>query len=87
MTTTPTRADNAPENAYDVWLKFSDEYDEDMAEYEANIFPDNGSITSPDKFRVEWYHQDVGQVSSRVFDTYEKASAWLESQGFQDFSA
>lgn len=64
--------------ALDVWFKFTD--DDEEPTYEANTFRDGGA------FVVEWYHNDVGQVSEKHFDTYEEAVAWLVSEGFQDFT-
>jgi hypothetical protein len=70
----------------DVWLKHDDDsYDaatdtDDVAAYEANTYRDG------DAYRVEWYHTAVGQVSSRMFATYGEACAWLESEGFEDYS-
>lgn len=73
-------ADNAPEGALDVWLRIPE--GEEESEAEANVFADN-----PDHFRVEWYLTDVGQVTCREFATYAEACKWLESQGFEDYSA
>ncbi len=63
----------------DVWLRFDDE--SEYAEAEANTFPDE------DGFRVEWYINTVGQVTSRFFTTREGATAWLEAEGFEDYSS
>ena len=66
--------------ALDVWFRFDDPQDE-MATYEANTYrADRG-------YRVEWYHNDVGQVSSLWFPTRKAATAWLTAQGFEDFTA
>lgn len=65
----------------DVWLKMSDDPEEELAEYEANTFAMDG------RFVVEWYHNAVGQVRSRWFDTYEEATDWLASEGFEDYSS
>ena len=74
------------ENALDVWLKFydpaTDEDDEDyLAEYEANTYREG------EGYRIEWYHNDVGQVTREHFDTLAEAHAWYERNGFQDFTA
>lgn len=77
--------------ALDVWLKFTEpveggmaaESDGEMATYEANTYQVGPSAG----FVVEWYHNDVGLVSRKWFATYEEARAWLESEGFEDFSA
>lgn len=74
-------ADNAPEGAVDVWLRFDKEDDEE-SEAEANVFTDD-----PDHFRVEWYLTAVGLVTRVYFETYDKAREWLEAEGFEDFSA
>ena len=65
----------------DVWLKFDSDEDEEPT-YEANTFKDpNGG------YCVEWYHNDVGQVTEVFFDTYREATRWLESEGFSDFTS
>lgn len=64
----------------DVWLRF-DEPEREEPDYEANTFRDG------DVFRVDWYHVDVGQVTSRRFPTLKAAQDWLESVGYQDFTA
>ena len=63
----------------DVWLSIPE--GEEESEYEANTYRDSGGI------RVEWYHTAVGQVSSRWFATYSDASAWLSSEGFDDYTS
>lgn len=68
-------------NALDVWLRHVDDEDEAEAEAEANTFRDGNN------FRVDWYLNSVGQVTSRTFSTYEQATAWLEAEGFQDFTS
>lgn len=65
-------------SALDVWLRFVD--DEDESEAEANTYEDGGG------FRVEWYLTAVGLVTSRWFPTRPDARAWLEAEGFQDFT-
>ncbi len=66
--------------ALDVWLLFDAPNDEE-ASHEANTFRDG------DGFRVDWYHVSVGQVTSRQFATYEEATAWLTTGGYQNFTA
>lgn len=66
--------------ALDVWLKFSEENDEE-SEYEANTFK------TEDGYRVDWYHTAVGQIMSMDFDSYEDAASWLEEEGFIDFTS
>lgn len=73
-------ADNAPEGALDVWLRIPE--GEEESEAEANVFADE-----PEHFRVEWYLTAVGLVITKHFDTYGEARAWLESEGFEDYSA
>lgn len=71
----------------DVWLRWDadqiEEGDDDpLATYEANTF------RTPDgKFRIEWYHNSVGQVSYVYRDTYEQACIWYEENGYQNFTA
>lgn len=63
----------------DVWLRHVG--DEEEAEAEANTFRDG------DGFRVEWDLTAVGQVTSRWFATRAEATAWLEAEGFEDYSS
>lgn len=72
-------ADNAPEGALDVWLRIPDGAEESDAE--ANIYPTEGG------FIVEWCLAAVGLVAPEFFNSYAAAAEWLESEGFQDFSA
>lgn len=69
------------EKALDVWLRFEDDDDEE-AEAEANTY-----ATEAGRFRVDWYLTSVGLVKSVEFDTLAAAYAWLEREGFRDFSA
>ena len=66
-------------NPDNVWLLI--EGDEEEASHEANIYPDES------EYRVDWYHSAVGQVSHRWFGTLAGAEAWLESNGYRDFSS
>lgn len=68
-------------SSLDVWLRFNDNYDTELAEYEANTFM---TVTG---YLIEYYHNDVGQVSSVEFDTLADAYAWYEENGFEDFSS
>ena len=67
----------------DVWLLFSpgEEDAEVEAEAEANTYR-VGNI-----FRVDWYLSAVGMVRSCWFPSYPQACAWLEGQGFEDFTS
>lgn len=65
--------------AIDVWCLFDNEGDDEPS-HEANTFRDG------DGYRVEWYHVDVGLVTSKWFDTYAKATKWLSDAGYLDFS-
>lgn len=65
----------------DVWLRFDDENDE-TATYEANTFRNPGGT-----FRIEWYHNDVGQVTTVDLDTYDECVAWYETNGYRNFTA
>lgn len=64
----------------DVWLRFVEDDDEE-AEAEANTYEDGEG-----GYRVEWYLNSVGLVKSVAFPSYEQAKAWLEAEGFQDFT-
>lgn len=64
----------------DVWFRFDDS-DSEYAEAEANTFPDE------DGFRVDWSLTAVGLVKSQFFTTREGATAWLEAEGFEDYSS
>lgn len=67
-------------NPIDVWLKFDAESDETPS-HEANTFLDG------ERFRVEWYHVDVGQVTKIYCDTYEEVRTLLEEHlGYREFS-
>ncbi len=55
---------------------------DDETDHEANIY-----FNADGTYRVEWYHTAVGLVTSRSFDTYPEARAWLEEGGYQDFSS
>ena len=65
----------------DVWLKFDGDADEE-ATYEANTF-----ACSDGSFCVEWYHNDVGQVSRKWFDSYREATDWYATNGYEDYSS
>ncbi len=69
------------ETPLDVWLMFDADEDED-ASHEANTYR-----TFSGGFRVEWSHTAVGLITSREFDTYAAAAAWLTAGGYQDFSS
>lgn len=72
-------ADNAPEGALDVWLRIPE--GEEESEAEANVYLDGQHFT------VKWYLTAVGLVTEVPFLTYQGARDWLESQGFEDYSA
>lgn len=65
----------------DVWLLLDEEDPDALAICEANTYEDDG------QYRVEWYHNDVGLVTSVWFHTYEEAQEWLTERGYQDFSS
>lgn len=52
-----------------------------MDEAEANTF------RYGDAFRVEWSLTAVGLVICRTFATRAEATAWLEAEGFEDYSS
>lgn len=64
----------------DVWLKFESETDEEPT-HEANTFKTESG------YRIEWYLDSVGLVTSVKFDTLGEAYAWYEREGFQNFTA
>jgi hypothetical protein len=66
--------------ALDVWFRFDDEEDDEPT-YEANTFK------TDDGYVIEWYHNDVGQVTEVEVATYEEAQAWYEQNGYLDFTA
>jgi hypothetical protein len=76
---------NDKQTALDVWLRFESPDDEETT-YEANTFKEVDA-DGAETFRVDWYHVDVGQVTSVPFSSYEQAKAWLEAAGYQDFSS
>lgn len=63
-----------------IWLKFDEEHDEDPS-HAANIFPDGEGA------RIEWWNEAVGLVTTVYKDTMADAEKWLESAGYQDFTA
>ena len=77
------------ETIMDVWLRFhespndvDENGDDELAEAEANKW------RTDEGYRVEWYLNAVGLVKSPpLFDTYREARAWLEAQGFEDFTS
>ncbi len=64
----------------DVWMKFDTDTDE-IPTYEANTFQEGSAMW------IEWYHNDVGQVTAVPVSNYEEAESWYARNGFQDFSA
>ena len=81
------KADNAPDGYLDVWLRIpeldSEGNENDEAEAEANTREIDGG-----RFIVDWSLTAVGLVkSSPRFPTYGDAQAWLEAEGFEDYSA
>lgn len=63
----------------DVWLRIDD--GDELAEAEANTYPVRGG-----GFAVGWCLSGVGLVKWQFFDTYPEACAWLQSEGFGDFT-
>ncbi len=66
-------------DALDVWLRIPE--GEEESEAEANTYRDNNG------FVVEWYLTAVGLVKERWFATHEEARAWLQAEGFEDYSS
>ena len=80
----PARHDEVGEKrdhgeALDVWLRIPD--GEEEAEAEANTY------ATPTGYRVDWSLTAVGLVKSVEFDTLGETHAWLEAEGFADFTA
>ena len=81
----------APHKPLDVWLKFDAQLleafgygddDDPLATHEANTYRNlDGS------YRVEWYLNSVGLVTTVEFATLADAHAWYEREGFEDFSS
>ncbi len=63
----------------DVWLRIPD--GEEESEAEANTYRELN------RFYVAWYLTAVGLVTRVYFDTYAEARAFLEQEGFQDFTS
>lgn len=82
------RSYNDGSKALDVWLKFDTEMaeandlDDDMATHEANTYR-NADGT----YRIEWYLNSVGLVTTVHFDRLSDAHEWYDCEGFQDFTA
>ena len=73
------------QTALDVWLRFDSPEDEESSA-EANTYREVDA-DGAETYRVEWYLTAVGLVTRVPFATYEQAQAWLEAEGFQDFSS
>lgn len=69
-----------PNGALDVWLRFDSPEDEE-ASHEANTYRNEDGT-----YRVEWYHNAVGLVTTVDFDTLADAYDWYEANGYQDFT-
>ncbi|QUE25393.1 hypothetical protein SEA_FIZZLES_99 [Microbacterium phage Fizzles] len=70
----------------DVWLRWNgdgvdENGDDELADYEANTF------RTEDGFRVDWYLNAVGLVTSVDFATYSAAQEWLTANDYQDFTS
>lgn len=63
-----------------IWLKFDAPDDED-ASHAANIFDDG------DGARIEWWNEAVGLVTTVYRDTVAEAEQFLESAGYENFTA
>lgn len=75
----PWPASNAGAPYLDVWLRIPD--GEEESEAEANTRRED------DGYRVDWYLTAVGWVrQSPWFADYADARAWLEAEGFADFT-
>lgn len=67
------------EEAIDVWFRFYEDDDEET-EAEANTYETESG------YRVEWYLTAVGLVTEVHFRTLAEAYAWLEREGFRNFT-
>lgn len=75
----PWPSSNAAAPYLDVWLRIPDGGEE--SEAEANTRRDD------DGYRVDWYLTAVGLVKqSPWFADYGQAQAWLEAEGFDDYT-
>ena len=63
-----------------IWLMF-DEPDDEEASHAANIFDDG------DGARIEWWNEAVGLVTTVYRDTVAEAEQFLESAGYENFTA
>ncbi len=66
--------------ALDVWFLI-DPDDGEEAIAEANTYPDG------DRFRIEWYLNSVGLVTTVTVPTYEAAQKWYQERGYRDYSS
>ena len=75
--------------ALDVWLRVSDDEDhDDFTPLESGLYPaEANTYRDGDGYRVEWYLTAVGQVVSVPFDTLPEAYAWLEREGFANYTS
>ena len=63
-----------------TWLKFENDTDEEPT-HTANVF------TGRDEVRITLWNEGACQVTTVHKDTMTEAEQWLESAGFQDFTA
>lgn len=73
----------------DVWLRVSD--DDEHGDFDPlpdGTYPAEANTYATEYgYRVEWYLTAVGLVTSVDFDTLADAYAWLEREGFVDYSS
>lgn len=67
------------DTAIDVWLRIPD--GEEESEAEANTYRTEYG------YRVEWYLSSVGLVKGVEFSTLNEAYAWLEAEGFENYTS
>lgn len=63
-----------------TWFKF-DAYDDEEPSHTAIIITEDGET------RIEWWHEDVGVVSTVSASSVRNAERWLTDRGFIDYTA
>jgi hypothetical protein len=72
----------------DVWLRVGDDDHDDFDPLPDGRYPAEANTFRTERgYRVEWYLTSVGLVKSVEFSTLPEAYAWLEAEGFQDFTS
>lgn len=71
---------NVTSGAIDVWLRFDDSYDDEMASYEANTY------LTEFGYRIEWCHNFVGLVTGVELGDYAEVLAWYAQNDYEDYT-